>query len=82
MVSEDGISIHDEVAGVAKEAVEFISEVPRNLFGPPTASVVRDAGDLYAPRGDVDDEEDVVADEACEGEHLDGKGVDGCGKPT
>ena len=55
-----------------------ISQVSRDLLCPRPTGVVRHAGDLHALRGDVDCEEDVVPDEACECEYLDGEGIDGC----
>ena len=36
-----------------------------------------DSGDLNSPRGDVDEEEDVVSDEAEHGQDLDGEDVRG-----
>ena len=34
MIREDGISVHDEIADISKEAVEFIGEVWRAAIGP------------------------------------------------
>jgi len=71
------VAVEDDVPVVFEKPSEDIDEVPRRLRHPRITGVVNDAGDLDASGLEVDDEQDVIADEADEGEHLDGEEVGG-----
>ena len=53
-------------------------QVPRLLDHPLLGRAVGDAGDLYTPAGDVDDEKHKVADQALQTPGLDRKEIAGC----
>src|SRR6266568_1876740 len=55
--------------------MDVVGEVAGDLLHPGAVGLADDACDLDAPRLDVDDEENEVADQATEREHLDGEEV-------
>ena len=59
------------------EAVASVGQVPRDLRHPGLVRLTRDAGDLHGAGLEFHDEEDDVADQTAQGQHLDGEEV-GC----
>src|SRR6266568_9450117 len=55
--------------------IDVVGEVAGDLLHPGAVGLADDACDLDAPRLDVDDEANEVADQATEREHLDGEEV-------
>src|ERR1700674_4588696 len=70
-----GSAIVDEVALAPEEPIDVVGEVAGDLLHPGAVGLADDACDLDAPRLDVDDEENEIADQATEREHLDGEEV-------
>jgi hypothetical protein len=68
---EERISIVYQVAHALQDAVDGVGEIARHLLHPSAVRLPTDAGDLDTSRLDVDDEEDVVADQPSEREYLD-----------
>jgi hypothetical protein len=64
-----------QVAHALQHAVDGVGEIARHLLHPGAVRLANDAGDLDTSRLDVDDEEDVVADQADEREYLNGEEV-------
>src|SRR6266542_4360724 len=75
LVGEQGVAIVDEVALAHEEPIDVVGEVAGDLLHPGAVRLADDACDLDASRLDVDDEENEVADQATEREHLDGEEV-------
>ncbi len=61
---EGRVSINDQEAPPAQEALVTIRQIPGNLLHPRRSWVRRRACDVNAPRVDIDHERRVVADES------------------
>ena len=70
-----GVSIHQQIAGIAKEAVEGIGQVPADLSHPDCRGVHRATRQLD-PSGNLHCEEQIVGNQSLPGPHLDGCEVD------
>jgi len=68
---EERVAVDDQHPRLPEEAVEGVGQVPRDLHHPLLAGIARDPSDMDSPGLELHDEEDVVADEAAKGEHLD-----------
>src|SRR6266496_1039970 len=66
-----------QIPHAVQDAVDGVGEVARRLLHPSALWLANDARDLDSACRDVDDEKDVVADQAGEREHLDGEEVHG-----
>ena len=82
-----GVSIHQQIAGIAKEAVEGIGQVPADLSHPDCRGVHRATRHLVCevdrsqaipvdPSGNLHCEEQIVGNQSLPGPHLDGCEVD------
>ena len=62
---------------LGEESIEGVDQVSGSLRHPSSARVVNDPGDVDAANLQIDDEKNVVADQADESEYLDGEEVGG-----
>jgi len=69
------VAVGDQEALAGEEAIERVGEVATDLLHPGVGGPVDDAREMDPPGRELDDEEDVVADQAEEGEDLDGEEV-------
>jgi hypothetical protein len=74
---EQRIAIVDHIAHAFEEPVDRVGEIARDLPHPCAVRLAHDASDVNAARLDVDDEQDMVADETCQSEDLDGEEIHG-----
>jgi hypothetical protein len=65
------VAVDDQVAEAAKRIGHGVGEISRDLRHPGAVGRGRDPGDVHAPGLEVDDEEDQVAHQAPDGEHID-----------
>jgi hypothetical protein len=69
------VPVDDEMARVFQEAACCVGEVASDLRHPCPVGTVRDAGDVSASSLEVDDEEDEVANEPADRQHLNAEEV-------
>src|SRR5262249_60790762 len=69
------VSVQDDVLHAAQESVARIGQVPGELRHPRAVRLRRDPGDLHHASLQLYDEEDDVADQAVQRQHLDGEEV-------
>jgi hypothetical protein len=72
------IAIEDDVLHVAQEAIAGGGQVPSDLRHPGLVRLICDPSDLHGARLQLHNEEDDVADQAAQGEDLDGEKVRRC----
>ena len=65
----------DKVPLAKEETIPHVSEVSRHLLHPLPVGVRGDTTDAHAASGDIDDKQDVVADEPERVQNLDGEQV-------
>ena len=59
----------------AEEAVAGVGQVPCELCHPGLVRMTGDPGDLHGAGLELHDEEDEIADQSAQGQHLDGEKV-------
>ena len=69
------IPIQNDVLNLAEKAVAGIGQIPGELRHPDLVRLRGDPGDLHGAGLELHDEEDAVADQATQGQYLDGEKV-------
>ena len=77
IIREDRIAVDDQVSRLAQEAIVGVGQVEDALVHPKSAGLMDDTAQVNTPRGDVDEEQHVVPNEAKGRQDLDGEEVGG-----
>ena len=75
VLAQDGVPVVDEVSLAKEETIPHVSEVSCHLLHPLPVGVRRYPTDAHAASGDIDDKQDMVADEPERVHNLDGEQV-------